>query len=307
MNYYSMIASEDTTSRYQAWSEYRDKLTNYIFRGVGEYCKKGSWIAIWGAGGCNDIDVRQLAKNYNLLLIDRDVEKLVQLRQELGLSEDICKVADVNFWSVLDEDYEMFEALLLDGASVDELVIFFEELLEKMSSPSDLTSYSVEASVVVGLVSQLNSRFVALLHLHRDALVSKGIYRDEDFLRVYKILEAMNEAAVERLYVSIRQITQKVIMTGYEIEAFSSQEDALIVKKDYKSLFGVNQNGEMFLSGREGMHIKIAGNTQWHQRLTKAIAMDAVEDACMCDVLCWNFTEDKNYLMLMVGLKIHKR
>lgn len=306
MDYYSMVKGEETVSRYEAWSEYREELTDYILRGVGEYCVEGSWIAIWGAGGCNDIDVIKLTRKYKLLLIDQDVTKLEEQRTRLGLSEDVCKVADVGFWTIFDEDYEMFEALIMDGASVDELEIFFDELVKKMPKTCDLTRYSVGASVVVGLTSQLNSRFAGLLHLHKEAMIKKSSYTNKDYIRIYSILENLNNIAVERLYVSIRQVTAKIVLTGYEMRAFSTKDEAVNARFKYKYLFDEGVFGGCFLSGREGEHIEIAGNIQWHQRLAKAIAMDSLEDACMCQLLNWNFTDEKHYLMLMVGLRIHK-
>ena len=108
MNYSSMIKTEDTASRYEAWRDYREELTSYIKEGLAEKCSKGSWVAIWGAGGCNDIDIVSLYRDYKLLLIDQDVEKLCQVRESLGLNSESCKVADVSFWNITDDDYEMF-------------------------------------------------------------------------------------------------------------------------------------------------------------------------------------------------------
>ena len=86
MDYYKMIASENTDSMYEKWSEYRNELTDYIIEGIehlhirrkladtgkrriyGEYnietivAEKVNrpTLAIWGAGGCNDIDIVRL-------------------------------------------------------------------------------------------------------------------------------------------------------------------------------------------------------------------------------------------------------
>ncbi len=299
MNYQGMIKTENTDSRYEAWREYRGQLTSYIQSGLQENCKKGSWVAIWGAGGCNDIEISELAKEYKLLLIDQDTEKLCQVRERLGLDSYNCKVADVGFWSIYDEDYKMFEALLLDGACYEELESFLKELIKNIPDAFNLEKYSVDCSVVVGLASQLNARFAALLHIYKEKL------SHIDMERLLLIISEMNQQATERLYISIRQITKRLIVTGYETKGCYNKEEADLEQVEISELFERGQDGGSYLSGAEADYISVAGNEFWHRLIYKTIIMDKLEDIGGCRVLCWPFSDNKIYPMLMVSLLVN--
>lgn len=296
MNYLDMINSENTDSKFYDWTEYRNELTDYIISSIGGSIKKGSWIAIWGAGGCNDMDVEKLSKDYKLLLIDQDVEKLSQVRDKLGLSSEVCKVADVNFWNITDDDYEMFQALLYDGADITDIDNFFQDLINNMSPPINLQNYFVECSVAVGLASQLNARFAAILHLNKDKI------QHLDKANLNELLNHMNKLATERLYVSIRQLTSTMVITGYEINTFYNIEDANIYKEEIENVFEAGVYGGNFLSGKEQELIRVAGNEHWNRIIYKTILMDKLEDVGRCKVINWPFTHDRIYNMLMVSL-----
>ena len=299
MNYEKMIKTENTDFRYEAWRDYRGQLTSYIKDRLQENCKKGSWVAIWGAGGCNDIEISELAKEYKLLLIDQDTEKLCQVRERLDLNSDNCKVADVGFWSIYDEDYEMLEALLLDGASFEELEGYFSELIKNMPEAFDLEKYSVDCSVVVGLASQLNARFAALLHIYKEKLSHIGMEK------LLHIIGHMNQMAIERLYISIRQITKRLVITGYEAKGCHTTEEAEQEQYKISKLFEIGLDGGSYLSGAEADYISVAGNEFWHRLIYKTIIMDKLEDIGSCKLLCWPFSEDKIYPMLLVSLIVN--
>lgn len=300
MNYSNMIKTEDTDSMYQAWEGYRKELTSYICKALKTYCKRKSWIAIWGAGGCNDIDIRELSVDYKLLLIDRDVEKLIQVRNRLGLNDKECKVADLEFWNIADEDYEMFQALLMDGADTDEIQSYFDDLIHNMITPINLEEYSVEGSVVVGLASQLNARFAAMVHLQRERI------SDTRMEELMDMLDNMNQLATEKLFISVRQITNKILITGYETCGCSSEEDAIEECNRLKECFEKGLDDGYYLSGNEANYIKVAGNEYWHRLLYNAVLMDKVEEAGLIQVINWPFLSNKNYPMLLLSLILRK-
>ncbi len=300
MNYSNMITTEDTDNMYDNWADYRQKLTSYILGALEEGCSKGSWVAIWGAGGCNDIDIKKLLKSYRLLLIDRDVEKLQAARERLGVGSDICKVADVDFWSISDEDYEMFEALIMDGASLQEIEAFFQDLTCNMTEAINLKGYSVDCSVVVGLASQLNARFAGLLHLHKNHIPHI------DMLEIKAILDNLNQLATERLLISVRQLTKSLIITGYEAVACYNKDELEANRQGLLNTFYTGANGGSFLSinQEENSYIRVAGNEFWHGQISKALCIDKLEDMGRCQLLDWNFSPEKTYVMLMLSLAI---
>ena len=72
-------------------------------------------------------------------------------------------------------------------------------------------------SVAVGLHSQLNSRFAALLYHYRDN------YHDEDLRLISSAISGLNEAAVERLNDYMYHMTKDVLIYGYEVVACEDQ------------------------------------------------------------------------------------
>ena len=72
-------------------------------------------------------------------------------------------------------------------------------------------------SVAVGLHSQLNSRFAALLYHYMDN------YHDEDLRLISSAISGLNEAAVERLNDYMYHMTKDVLIYGYEVAACEDQ------------------------------------------------------------------------------------
>lgn len=298
MNYSNMIKTENTDEMYESWSEYRHHLTTYISDTLQTHIPTDGWVAIWGAGGCNDIDIALLSQNYRLLLIDRDLETLERVRDRLGLSKDRCKVADVGFWSIEEEDYKLFEALLQDKANQEELETFLKDLVKNMPSSVSLESYQVDCSVVVGLASQLNVRLAALLYMYRENVSHM------DMNSIQSLLNRLNSLAVERLYVAVRQLTKTLIITGYELESFPDRELAELKGLEYRETFHTGVDSGSYLSGAEGEYITVAGNEYWHNKMYKAILMDKLEELGLARILYWNFSEDKCYIMLNIALLV---
>ncbi len=299
MKYNNMIKTENTDSRYHAWQHYRQELTAYIRDALESTVEKNSWVAIWGAGCCNDIEIKELATSYKLLLIDQDTDKLSIVREKLGLDEERCKIADVGFWSIEDENYKMLEALLLDGARGEEIEKYLEDVVKHIPDALNLEEYSVDCSVLVGLTSQLNARFAALLYMYRHKLSR------EEMEGLLSIVNDMNALATERLYISMRQITKGMVITGYEIKGCLNLKEVELESHRFAELFEIGIDGGYYLSGNESQYIKVAGNDCWHRIIYKTIIMDKLEDLGRCKIICWPFAEEKYYPMLMVTLAVN--
>lgn len=64
---------------HEEWALYRTELTDFIL----ESCEAGTTIAIYGAGGCNDIDLGRLCGHFSeVALIDNDEEELGKIDVE---------------------------------------------------------------------------------------------------------------------------------------------------------------------------------------------------------------------------------
>lgn len=230
MDYNSLIKTEDTDVCFNDWEEYRNNLTDYVMDSIEsyytrEYLKRTGKkrlvreygmkeiveelgekpsLAIWGAGGCNDIDICRLAKYFKLILIDHNLEKIVYAKKRFNLSDDECICVDLKFWDISNDDYLMMEAMIKDEVTGEELGNYIEDMIAKMPGYDYSTMPHFDFSVAVGLVSQLNSRLAALIHINK--------YQYD----MTKYLYDMNFDAVDKFLNAIVGITNKMFVLGYE-------------------------------------------------------------------------------------------
>jgi hypothetical protein len=229
MSYFKeMIKGERIPDAYNKWKNYRRWVTDYILGNVdANICtelnspKRKKVMAIWGVGAACDIDLKQLAGEFYLVLIDRDLEAVNEAVLRYGLEKTSYTIADIGFWKVMDEHCEMFEAILRDGEDVEHI----QSLMEKILDDND-TRYLAEhedifdCSVAIGLHSQLNSRLAALLYRYREN------YTEDELKSVMAAISGMNTVAIERLNDYIYKSTAGRIIYGYELEIFSDMETA---------------------------------------------------------------------------------
>ena len=240
MSYFDeMIATERIPDSYVGWEQYRREVTEYIENNCRVKKESGQdadaanskpVLALWGIGPAGDIDIGRLADNYRLVLIDRDREAVLSAVREYGLKEQDYIIADIPFWHVDDDQYRLYEAMLEDCEDTEHILEFLTGIATANSGKyigrtesgdivNDTDRYLdiFDYSVAVGLHSQLNSRFAALLYHYRDN------YHDEDLRLISSAISGLNEAAVERLNDYMYHMTKDVLIYGYEVAACEDQ------------------------------------------------------------------------------------
>lgn len=337
MDFQNMVESEDSDSLYYRWSDYRRELTHYIIGSVEElYIKKklfdlrkrrilGTYnienivvelghkptLAIWGAGGCNDIDIVMLSKYFKLILIDNNVEKTEKARERFGLSREDCICVDLHFWDIKADDYKMFDALLNDGADADEIMGFINELENGNIKPDYSEMPKFDYSVAVGLASQLNSRFAAILHMYNVRRANKeyGIkirkYTADEVEHIYSIIRRLNNVAVEHMLEAINAMTDKGVILGYEADNFDGCYD-LNMALQLKCL---NEEHEVLItSGISAFNrwkdkIMISGNQELEDGIRWRVEGLGEFTVTNYKSMIWPFLDSKNYLMVIRTLE----
>ena len=254
MSYFDeMIATERIPDSYVGWEQYRREVTEYIENNCRVKKESGQdadaanskpVLALWGIGPAGDIDIGRLADNYRLVLIDRDREAVLSAVREYGLKEQDYIIADIPFWHVDDDQYRLYEAMLEDCEDIEHILEFLTGIATANSGKyigrtesgdivNDTDRYLdiFDYSVAVGLHSQLNSRFAALLYHYRDN------YHDEDLRLISSAISGLNEAAVERLNDYMYHMTKDVLIYGYEVAACEDQTCAEKLAKSEKPAF----------------------------------------------------------------------
>lgn len=335
MDFDEMIKSEDTDSLYDRWKDYRDEFTDYIVSSIEEFNIKkklsdlrkrriyGTYniedmvtengrkptLAIWGAGGCNDIDIVRLSRYFRLVLVDHNIDKINAARSRFGLSCEECLCVDLHFWDITRDDYKMFEALLRDGADVAELAGFLRELSDRMEKSDYSGLPRFDYSVAVGLASQLNSRFAAILHMHNANNGSAGsklkLYTEEDMAFLLDVIAELNLAAVESMLEAVKVMTVWGVIIGYEADNFGTCDESHLgrqiedLNEEYE--ISVVSGAGTFKSWKD--YIKISGNAELEEEIRRRVEVNGDFEVVNHRIMCWPFTEGKSYLMIMRALE----
>jgi hypothetical protein len=266
-----IIKSENTDGQFERWMDYRNALTDIIEATMTtELCGTNDdsavmgvkpTLAIWGAGGCNDIDIKRLSKSAKLVLIDREKDRTERAIEMYGLDKSQAVACDLFFYDIPYECYEHWEELLYTGTAPDVLHTFLSELLLEAVSTDMLMLPEFDYSVAVGISSQLNSRLAALLYLYRDK------YSTKDREEILKHIAIMDREAVRRLCDMVHRTTLRSIVWGYE-KSITGTDDTLNIE-------GNNRFRELILAEKDRI---LTGS----------------------ELLVWPFTAEKSYDMQIV-------
>lgn len=307
MTYEEMIKTECTDERYEAWTDYRNSLTDYIIHGIGHYYRKEKIkelgvrrlpgevsieqlieeqqmkpvVAIWGAGGGNDIDLPKLSQYFRLVLIDHNTEQLRKTCERFGLMEPDCTCVDLQFWDISDDDYKMLEAMLRDGLSDDALISYTNEIIMRMQGHEYRTLPKFDFSVCVGLASQLNSRLGMLFTIHGRS----GTLLD--------YLKEINDIAVNKLADTISVMTRHAMMFGYEITALTSGEKMLADLLTYEPEEWIEKD----VWPPHDLTTDVSGNDNLSDWICESIA-DGLIVPQNYETIVWPFAKEKHFIML---------
>ncbi len=308
MDYKSMVKTEDTDIYYDAWEEYRKALTDYIIETVESFFTKKYLartgkkrltreysmdniieeigkkpvLAIWGAGGCNDMDIVRLSKYFKLVLIDYNLEKIKFAKRRFNLSDDDCICVDLGFWNFSESDYLMIEALLIDR--VDERVLeqHIKDIIFNMSDVDYSQLPHFDFSVAVGLASQLNGRLAAMFYIHN--------------YNMNKLLCELNELAVGKFINVISHMTKNMLILGYEEKCVDGSlrevERSRIIELNYMQPEEISQD----------MVSEVAGNEYLIDDLNELIDKLYIKKFSE-KYLLWNFLPQKNYIMKLISME----
>ena len=261
MEFEKMLDGENTDSLYSFWGEYRKRLTEFIVDVIENYYireklrktgKKRLYqdynmeqiveelgdkpvLGIWGAGGFNDIDIKLLSKYFRLVLIDDNLYRSEEAKERFQVSDCVC--VDLKFWDITEEEYLMLEAMYKDSASEEEVSAYIRDIVKNMGAIDYSSLPKFDFSVAVGLVSQLNSRIVALAQVCD--------YRKN----ITPVMDEINEIAVERLFDVMNVMTKNMVLQGYECNT-NGQTKEVTVK-------GSREMDELIRKNQESGQIKI--------------------------------------------------
>lgn len=301
MIFESLIENENTNIYFNEWSKYRQAVTSYITESSKtspcmSTCKKSDKpsLAIWGAGQCNDIDISLLSNYFNLVLIDCEQEKINEARSKYIMNNS-CICADIPFWNIDHEAYELFEAMLVDALPVENITRYIDEYINNQCKIKYDELPKFDCSIAVGLSSQLCSRFIALLSHY------KKNYNNNELNFLYNYFSSLNKTAVKSMLEALKKMTLKLIIIGYEINAYNN--DFKEEQQDLKFLSGFRDSSHLHFDNPL-MKSSISGNDILQNDLYSLICDTNKYILSDQNFFIWNFNKYKHYLMHFVSVSL---
>lgn len=325
-----LIESENTDNLYEAWSEYRKALTSDIEDSILHHLTKHKLIvekkkrlsdeysikqavedfiaekgrkpmlAIWGAGGCNDVDISRLSEYFSLVLIDRDIEATERAREKYNVSA--CACIDIKFFDITYDEYRLVEAMLQDGCTDKQIEEYIMGVVNNMLPPDTKKLPDFDYSVAVGISSQLVARLNALF----------CAYNAGD--RFEKLLKKLSDKAVEKMFNIIDATTDSLIIYGYELCSYDESVDQNTIKIISEALseeFMVEKIDEWIkiegdkirFPDRMGLRSDVVGNQRLIDRIMEKNVLQGKYTLIDRKTEVWPFTFYRKYLMHIMALE----
>lgn len=220
MNIYDQLRNlQVINNAYNEWQNYRNELTEVIIR----YAQDNKSIAIFGAGRCNDIDLKRLSAYFNeVILFDKDQEAMKEgLYQQKVETTPNIKMQVTDFVGIDEVDYRVYADTLISEirkkgmrTSCHELAeVALDQLealyIKAMDIPIHFGTRAYDCAVVVGVHSQLISMLEWIW-----SIMLQTIKQEEASVR-NKIIE-MNDAFVTRFNNAVIEGARNKIIIGCE-------------------------------------------------------------------------------------------
>ncbi len=220
MNIYDQLLKlQILKNAWDEWQPYRQAVTMYLI----EHIRDKSEIAIFGAGRCNDIDLRLLLKHFEkVVLVDLDLQSMQEALKKQEVENEPRIILEIaNFVGISPNDYRSFADTLVYTVrqkgletSMDELTSVAIRELNKLTQKvmgETLTFNAYKNIAVIGIHSQL----IAMLDWIWQAIL-QTLGREEQYVR--QQIMGMNTTIIQRFNTALLESVQSQLVVGYEIE-----------------------------------------------------------------------------------------
>lgn len=146
--------SNDQNDRWNYWSAHRQALSNIIKEKIIKSHKNSDNIAIFGAGQCNDLDLKSMLLDFKeVYLFDKnknDIELGIE-QQKLSIEQrnKVTIIGDFDFTGISNTFYDELENLLSMKARYKKIVKFIRDEASNLKGPEELEHLTNKFSAVV--------------------------------------------------------------------------------------------------------------------------------------------------------------
>ncbi|MEG0297637.1 MAG: hypothetical protein RR620_13035 [Clostridium sp.] len=272
------------------WTEYRKAITNKMLEELDDENKS---LIIFGAGECNDIDLKRFNKKFNkITLIDfNEIALQGAIEKHKLQNEQGIEFKKIDFLGVSNATYEEYEEMLINKTPIKKIVKFLRgEANKLLESKIDLNLQKHEVAICLGVHSQITITFVGVLANYLNN------YDKKEIKKVYEEIEYMNTKVAKRLNDCILEnITSKAIM-GFDIMEISKDlGTAILIPSimDYCSRRDFNNLYDKIVSKN-----LISGASNGNRDIAVRMLENEINIECF-NTIFWPFNINKCYLLYL--------
>ena len=219
--YDELLKLQNIPDAFKNWREYRERLTDYIVSTL----EQGSTVAIFGAGACNDLNLKRLQKHFSeITLYDREktvMYEALDTYQITNREHIILKEAD--FLGITPNEYREYADNILrmiqvegKDTDMDEVaeyaILRMKELYQKAKErPLFFGNKCYDAAIAVGVHSQINNMFAWLWQVYLEA-----VGKQEN--TVFEYVKKSNDAVIPRFDQAVFSCAKQSVIFGLEKE-----------------------------------------------------------------------------------------
>lgn len=243
--YYDLQNSRLSESAFEEWSAYRRQVTDFLLSNS----KQENTLAIFGAGRCNDIDLKRLSEQFSeITLVDINKASMQAAIREYGLAGCAgIKTAVRDFVGIADQDYINYIASILgscetgcvypDSDKTDFPALFqLDRMYEKARGHSlNLGNKQYDCSLTLNVHSQLND----MAEWIRAEIADRGRLSPAEHLLLTRRIAVETERLIKKFNDAVFAATKELVFIGYEtgLEGHISKEieGAIQTRDDLKA------------------------------------------------------------------------
>lgn len=289
----------DNNDFWTNWKIHRDIISNNIKKHIVDPYKFET-IAIWGAGKCNDLDLKFFCAEFKEVHLfdfeDENVKNGVEF-QELT-DEQLERIVihpGFDFVGIDTDFYERIENMLIQKESSKAIIKYIRATANRLDSSEVIKHVKLkfDVSISIGVHSQIFSKVYLLLDKYLNH------YGEENSIKVYEEIRYLYRVGVkvynEFLYNTVKE--GGVLYAGFDMLEFSSHLNTLNLLPKFNELM---ETGEVLKHYQSfANHCAVMGSIEGSTDLSKY--MKEEKSKLPLNYWLWKYFDFQSYFFITMG------
>ena len=284
------------------WESHRDMLMKLVNDNVIGIHNNDDDIAIFGAGECDDIDLKFLTSHFNeIYLIDKDIQAMEngKINQQLTDIENnkITIVGGFDFAGVSKQFYSELEEMLGKNQPLETIIKFIKNEANRLKMPNDLDGLKNKFSAVLSAAvhSQLCSDHYAVFSKYYERFNKMEL---EEIEKALKNLYTQAVKTYNNLLLHVAKTDASLILALDMIEISEKAGTLEFLPVIAKGIAKVDMTAITNLVEQHGVLGSVEGQSDMNSRIDFRNFKEYLnEKKIIQDYWIWNFDSQMAYMM----------